>query len=124
MENTPNTLLIVDDNTDLQNLTRELFESEGYAVYCASNGREALEFLRENTVKVDLIMLDLKMPVMDGFQFRKEQLLDHSLLSIPVVIVSADANVEIQANELKAQGFLTKAGDIDNMLAVIKALLP
>ena len=66
-DNRKNTLLVVEDSLDLQYLTKELFESEGYNVHCASNGQEALNFLRTAMIKPDLILLDLMMPIMDGY---------------------------------------------------------
>ncbi len=118
-QNKKNTLLVVEDSVDLQDLTKELFESEGYKVYCANNGQEALDFLRKTQAKVDLILLDLMMPVMDGYRFRREQLLDEHIAAIPVVVITADGNAVMKVNQLRASGFLNKASGVDNMLDVV-----
>ena len=80
-----NRILVIEDSLDLLDLTKELFESEGYEVYGACNGQEALDFLRKTPLQMDLILLDLMMPVMNGQQFRHEQLLDKELKQIPWV---------------------------------------
>ena len=119
-ENRQYRLLLVEDNLDVQGLAKEFFESEGYEVYCASNGKEALDFLRGGPARTDLILLDLMMPVMDGYQFRKEQLLDASIASIPVVILSADGNAQIRIEHLGRCDFCTKSSGIDKMLEAVK----
>ena len=119
-ENKKNRLLIVEDSVDVQKLTKELFESEGYEVNCASNGQEALDFLRKTSVKPNLILLDLRMPIMDGYEFRKQQLLDINLALIRVVVVSADGNAKEKAAQVEAQDFFNKANGVDEYLEVVK----
>jgi CheY-like chemotaxis protein len=113
-------ILLVEDSLDLQGLTRELLESEGYEVRCANNGLEALDALRKTKLRVDLILLDLRMPVMDGYQFRKQQLLDVDLAAIPVLVMTADGNAHARAMELQANGFIQKSTGIDGMLETIR----
>lgn len=100
-------VLIVDDELDLQEAIREALESEGHRTVCASNGREALEHLQAGEPTC-VILLDLSMPVMDGYEFRKRQLDDHALASIPVVVITADGNAREKAEKLAAHGFLKK----------------
>jgi len=120
MEQNKKNILLVEDSIDLQDLTKELLMSEGYDVHCANNGLEALDFLRSSMHKVDLILLDLMMPVMDGYQFRKLQLLDLKIATIPVVLLTAAGNAETRSAQLKANGFFNKATNIEDLLAVIK----
>ena len=88
------TILVVDDERDIRESLGDLLREEGYDVIEAQNGVEALARLRENThVSPCVIVLDLMMPVMDGYQFRAEQLRDSALAGIPVVVVSAEGNV-------------------------------
>ena len=68
----------------------QVLEEEGYAPICAANGLEALRKLRLSPTRPSLILLDLMMPVMNGWEFRAEQEHDPSLASIPVVVLSAD----------------------------------
>jgi CheY-like chemotaxis protein len=81
-------IFIVDDDNDVRNALSELLEAEGFTVDGATNGREALARLRGG-VHPAVILLDLMMPGMDGWDFRDEQLRDPKLASVPVVIVSA-----------------------------------
>jgi CheY-like chemotaxis protein len=82
-------IFIVDDDTDVRNALSELLEAEGFSVDGAANGREALARLRSGGVHPAVILLDLMMPGMDGWDFRSEQMRDPDLAAVPVVIVSA-----------------------------------
>ncbi|MEJ7669492.1 MAG: response regulator [Casimicrobiaceae bacterium] len=86
-------LLLVEDNVDLRETVRDLLESQGYAVEVAGNGAVALEILRAGCTPC-LILLDLMMPVMDGYRFCLERAEDSTLASIPVVIFSAMAKLD------------------------------
>ena len=81
-------VLIIDDDYSVLDAVRETLEDEGYEVSIAANGLEALKDLREGG-RPCLILLDLMMPVMNGWEFRREQLSDSLLASIPTVIVTA-----------------------------------
>ncbi len=72
------------------------------------------------SARPDLILLDLMMPIMDGWQFRREQAQDPSLSAIPVVVLSADGNVRQKAASLHADGYLQKPVDVENLLEVIQ----
>ena len=86
--NQPITVLVVDDDAPLMEGLLELLEEEGCTVVSAPNGREALDRLREG-LRPDVILLDLVMPVMNGWEFRREQLANDNLKSIPVVVLTA-----------------------------------
>lgn len=86
MESSP--ILIVDDDNDVRRALTELLEDEGYAVTGASNGLVALDLMRGG-VRPALILLDLMMPGMDGWDFRNVQMRDPELSSVPVVVVTA-----------------------------------
>lgn len=81
-------IFVVDDDTDLREVLGELLADEGYETQLCPNGRAALELLRSG-LRPRLILLDLMMPVMDGWQFRTEQLRDDALREIPVVVMTA-----------------------------------
>lgn len=87
------TVLLVEDDQDLRDAIADTLENVGYRVKLASNGREALAALRGASARPCVILLDLMMPVMDGWQFREEQRKDPALSSIPVVVLSAHANL-------------------------------
>ena len=81
-------VLVVDDDEDIRESIADALRECGYAVECAVHGRDALDKLRDG-VRPSIILLDLMMPVMDGWQFRSEQAIDPSLSDIPVIIISA-----------------------------------
>ncbi len=80
-------VLIVEDDPGIRETLAQVLEIEGYEVGAASDGRKALTAARRE--HPDVILLDLMMPVMDGWQFRAEQKLDPAIRDIPVVVVSA-----------------------------------
>jgi CheY-like chemotaxis protein len=81
-------ILIVEDDKDLRDTLRDALELEGYAAVSVENGRAALRHLATGA-KPCMILLDLMMPVMDGWTFRQELLKDRSLAAIPVVVMTA-----------------------------------
>lgn len=83
----PPTVLIIDDDRNLQRLMTKFLKLEGFSSIPMSNGREALDYLRGGG-NASVILLDLRMPVMDGWAFRKEQRSDPGLAEIPVVILT------------------------------------
>jgi CheY-like chemotaxis protein len=95
--------LVVDDDPDIRDSLREVLEDEGYPVSCVGNGREALDHLQAASPRPCVILLDLMMPVMDGWQFRKEQKkLAPELANIPLVVITATGKrpVLVDAAEL------------------------
>jgi CheY-like chemotaxis protein len=112
-------LLIVEDDGDIRANFVLLFEAEGFAVQACANGQLALDFLRGSATLPSLILLDLTMPVMDGFQFREAQLADPRLAAVPVVVVTADGNVEEKLRRTRANHLLRKPVDIDVLLLTV-----
>ncbi len=115
----PCEILVVDDDSDIRETLLEFLEGEGHVVRGAANGQEALDRLRQ--ARASVILLDLMMPVMDGFEFRKQQLADPALRDIPVIVVSAGGNCERSARELGAHGCVTKPLDVTKLLDSIRA---
>lgn len=116
-------VLIVEDSADLQELLSHLLAGEGHQMFCAGNGKEALDILRAMKLDElpDIILLDLMMPEMDGFEFREIQLNTQALSKIPVVVMTADSNANLQADRLQAQQILKKPVDLQVILSVIDA---
>jgi CheY-like chemotaxis protein len=110
--------LVVDDDVDIRESLVELLQGEGYLAVGAANGAEALDLLRRQRSSV--ILLDLMMPVMDGFQFRREQLGDPALSDIPVVLVSAGGGGEQAALQLGVLGCVKKPLDVPQLLRMIR----
>jgi CheY-like chemotaxis protein len=110
---------VVEDNGYLRDFMKTFLEEEGYAVRCACNGREALDYLRSEPDPPGLILLDLAMPVMDGRQFRAAQLRDHAHPAVAVVIVSSDGDGAEAAPALGAADYLKKPFTLDQLLQTI-----
>ena len=114
------TILIVEDDIDIAENLVCLLEMEGYKVYVARDGKEALDQLRARPDKPGIILLDLMMPVMDGFQFRENQMADAELSKIPVAIMTAGGNIESRIAQLNVSASFRKPLDIDKLLEVIE----
>lgn len=111
-------VLIVEDNDDSREMLCMVIESMGYHVSCACNGREALKRL-ETDPPPCLIILDLMMPVMTGWEFREEQLKNPEWASIPVYVVSALAD-RTSLEGLHPQGYFNKPIEINSLLEGLK----
>jgi CheY-like chemotaxis protein len=107
------TVFIVEDDPDTREMLGKFLELEGFHVETAANGRQALDRLSSG-LKASVIVLDLMMPIMDGWQFRREQVRNSALASIPVIVVSA-AGKERLAN-IEANSYLTKPIDLEELL--------
>lgn len=119
MEKSAKHILIVEDSLDLQALLAQLIESEGHSTTLASHGRQALDLLESMPVPPSLILLDLMMPVMDGFEFIKVQLEDPKLSQIPVVVMTADSNPQSNVQNLKVKEVVKKPISADLVLEIV-----
>jgi len=106
MERRPR-ILAIDDDADFREGLADVLDDLGYAVTAAASGREALEVLRKDP-RPDVILLDLRMPDMDGRRFREEQERDAAVSSIPLVVVSGSRDVEREGRSLGADAILPK----------------
>jgi two-component system response regulator MprA len=113
-------VLVVDDEPQVRATVREALALEGYEVTEASNGAEALALL--TTAQPEAIVLDLWMPVMDGWAFRKAQRASHP--DIPVIVVSALDLSSERLEELGASAILGKPFDLDTLYAAVQDVLP
>lgn len=114
-------VLVVEDEPELQDLLRVALEADGYTVATASTGRDALKHLR-SSVSTCLIILDLYLPIMGGRRFRAAQLRDRSLAWIPVIIVSGGLEGAREARELGARAFVRKPVDVDELRAAMRRI--
>jgi CheY-like chemotaxis protein len=112
------TVLVVDDDYAVLDSMKDVLEDEGYEVFLAANGLEALKELRRG-IRPCVILLDLMMPVMNGWEFRQEQLLDNGFAAIPTIIVTAHNRAEESAVELKAASCIRKPVRPDILLETI-----
>ena len=112
-------VLVVEDDADIREALVGILRDEGYHVDEAANGAEALEHLRGGAITPGLILLDLMMPVINGWQFRAEQKVDPKFGHVPVVVISADGNVKQKAESIEAAAFLKKPIDLDVLLDLV-----
>jgi CheY-like chemotaxis protein len=110
-------ILIVEDDSDFRDTLTDLLQIEGYRVTQASNGREALAQLRKRTPPC-IILLDLMMPEMNGWQFREEQLKDDRLREIPVVVMTASRGLE--GDPLSARQVLYKPIGLGELISAVE----
>ena len=111
-------ILLVDDDPASVEALRDLLKGAGHEVICAENGLQALELLREGQ-NFCVILLDVMMPVMNGYEFREEQLKDPSLASIPVFLLTADWRARTKAAELGSERFFRKPVSPDEILTAV-----
>ena len=111
-------VLIVEDDADLRDMMAQLLNLEGFNAATVANGREALEYLQDSD-RPDVILLDLMMPVMDGWEFRRRQQADPSVSGVPVIVLSALDPT--RAADVNANAFLKKPLDFDRLLALVRS---
>lgn len=116
-------VLVVEDNRTTREALLLLLQSEGFDADGVENGHEALRVLREG-YDACLILLDLMMPVMDGWTFRFEQRRDPNLTHIPVVVLTATVDPVQEGNRLGAIGAFQKPLDIEPLLSLIAEHCP
>jgi CheY-like chemotaxis protein len=110
-------VLIVEDDEDLREMMAQLLTLEGFRAETAANGRAALEYLRGDDLP-DLILLDLMMPIMDGWEFRRSQCEDPRLADLPVIVLTALEPPK--SSDFDGATFLTKPLDFDRLLDLVR----
>ena len=110
-------VLIVEDDADLRDMMAQLLLLEGFKAQAVANGREALGYLREGATP-ELILLDLMMPVMDGWEFRREQQRDPKLADVPVIVLSALDQTRV--GNIGEVAFLKKPLDFDRLIDLVR----
>jgi len=101
----------------------QLLTLEGFVATAVANGREALEYLRQGD-RPDIILLDLMMPVMDGWGFRIAQRHDPTLAKIPVIVLTAVVDPVLEARKLRAVAGFRKPLDVYALLDVVSEYCP
>ena len=117
-----NSIFVVDDEEDTVELARMVLEYEGYQVFSASNGEEAIKFLNQNPEKPDLILLDVLMPKVSGLEVCK-WIKDHDTFKkIPVLLFTAKVGKKdrIAGEEAGADAYINKPFSADDLLTLIK----
>ncbi len=113
-------VLVIDDDADMRELVQIMLEDAGYTVTLAPDGAAALAVLRQAVRLPDLVLLDLRMPVMDGRAFRHAQLADPVWRTIPVIAFSADRDVHGVAAALGIEAVLPKPFTLAQLRATVQ----
>ena len=113
-------VMIVEDDRDVRESIAEVLTDNEYFALAAVNGKDAIEKLRSAVKHPCLILLDIMMPVMDGWQFRAAQREDPDLGEIPVVVLTAHANIEEAAGVMAAAACLKKPVELEALLHTIE----
>jgi CheY-like chemotaxis protein len=121
-ERRPFRVLVVDDDANIRRMIVASLRREGYAFIEAPNGREALDLMRSD--HPDVVVLDLMMPVLSGWDVLRERMADDQLMRIPVIIVSANRDPEVaNAVDKGICAFLPKPFDIGALSALVRSCL-
>jgi CheY-like chemotaxis protein len=114
-------VLVVDDDPDIREALADLLEHRGFNVVTAANGAEALALLRAGGERPSVILLDLMMPIMDGYDFLDEQRRDPDLSPIPVAIITAGQTVD-KARVAAPIPVLSKPIDVKRLMQTLRPL--
>ncbi|MCS6802465.1 MAG: response regulator [Chloroflexota bacterium] len=111
------TVLVIEDDAPLRQTIQEVLEIEGYRVVTAADGEEALAQL--DRAAPNVILLDLMMPRMNGYQFAAAVARHPRYAAIPIVLLTADGRAPEKASDINAAGWLNKPFSIDELTRVI-----
>ncbi|MDD4975167.1 MAG: response regulator [Bacteriovorax sp.] len=112
-------ILLVEDDLDISEAIQSILEEEKYKVKCTFNGKEALDYLTTAEKTPSLILLDIMMPQMNGYEFREAQLQDPRIANIPTIILSAAGKYE-NIEKLNFKECLKKPLDLETLIDVVK----
>jgi CheY-like chemotaxis protein len=118
------TILVVEDDDDARITLCEVLADAGYECVEAIDGRDAIRRLSTTDGKPSVILLDLMMPGMNGWEFRDWQRQDAEYATIPVVILSAATNAESEAKKLAVSDFIPKPINLDALLKTLRRYCP
>jgi CheY-like chemotaxis protein len=113
-------VLIVDDDDDIRDLLQMFLEEAGHHVVGSANGLQAQRLLAGG-LRPEVIILDLMMPVMSGWELRKWMLRDPSIASIPTIVITGDAKLEGSQDSLQAKAYVAKPFELQQILDLLPA---
>lgn len=120
MSDLPKQIFVIEDDLDIRESIVEVLRADGFEADSAGSSQEAIAKLKEVNPKPYLILLDLRLPGQDGFQFRETQKQTPEIADIPVVILSADAQLQEKMQRMGAIDLLRKPVDIDELLETVR----
>jgi CheY-like chemotaxis protein len=110
-------IMVIDDDADVRSALTDLFRDQGYRVVGVADGGEGVRYLSREELP-QLILLDLMMPVADGWQFRAEQLMNPALASIPVIVITASPDSD--ATRTLGLDVVAKPFDTRRLLSLVR----
>jgi DNA-binding response OmpR family regulator len=110
-------VLIVEDDADLRDMMAQFLLLEGFRPETVANGQEALDYLRSGPTPA-VILLDMMMPVMDGWEFRREQQRDPRVANVPVIVLTALDRTRV--GDIGEAAFMKKPLDFDRLLDLVR----
>ena len=111
-------ILVVDDDQTILKTVRDILQLEGYPVATASNGAEALNVVKSK--RPSLVLLDMRMPILDGWGFAKR--VRESGVDVPILVMTAAQDARLWADEIGAEGYLAKPFDLMELLESVERL--
>lgn len=112
-------ILVIDDEPEILNTVATILEFEGYDVEQAANGAQGLDSL--DRIRPSLVLLDMRMPVLNGWDFMR--ILKERGLHLPVVVMTAAQDARRWAQEVGASGYIAKPFDVDDLLTTVASLV-
>jgi DNA-binding response OmpR family regulator len=118
-------IVIVDDDVDLREALQEILEFSGYVVFAAASAQEGLRLLRYLEEPPSLIISDIRMSDVDGYQFRQQVFSDERLRNVPVVFLTARNKIQEEARRgsLDSDGYMIKPFAVEDLLATVRRIL-
>lgn len=113
-------ILVVEDDPDVREVLVDLLQSLGAVVDTAEDGYTALQQLRRAQAQTDLIILDLMMPILDGYGFRKQQEEDYRIAAIPILLLSADGCIEEKRLKIGAREYVAKPVELSVLTQAVE----
>jgi CheY-like chemotaxis protein len=115
------TILVVEDDERIQRLVELVLRGEGYSVLQAGDGRQALDLI--DSARPDLVLLDLMLPVLDGWALRERLRQRPTTSDIPIILMSAVRNLPETARQLDVADYLSKPFEIDDLVRSVRQRL-
>jgi CheY-like chemotaxis protein len=113
-------VLLVEDDADIREVIEEALERRGFLTRAVEDGHQALTYLRDALDKPSLILLDLTMPKMSGWEFMEAQVGDPAIAAIPVVVLSAVGDLDRRAGPARWAGVLSKPVSLETLIETVK----
>lgn len=113
-------VLVVDDDEGIRRLVVQILRDEGFEPLAHENGLEALDYLVGGGA-ADVVLLDMRMPVMDGWEFASQ--VHERKIEVPILVMTAATNARAWAQEIAAQGYVPKPFDIDELVSAVRAVV-